>query len=65
MRAVALDCAGDGTCRSSRGQTTNDCDWLGLPIREALTDGKSADDLWRRLPPGLGQRFNVRSESLL
>ena len=33
MRAVALDCAGDGTCRSSRGQTTNDCDWLG-PIRE-------------------------------
>ena len=52
MRAVALDCAGDGTCRSSRGQTTNDCDWLGLPIREALTE--SPQMICGELPPGWG-----------
>ena len=63
MRAVALDCAGDGTCRSSRGQTTNDCDWLGLLIREALTESPQMICGW--VAPGLGQRFNVRSESLL
>jgi hypothetical protein len=47
MRAVALDCAGDGTCRSSRGQTT--------PFVRAAIGWVRFVSVW--VAPGLGSEI--------